>query len=132
MTLGDYQMNISRNFLLVGTLYILVGMGFGMHMGASGDHTFAPLHAHINLVGFVLSVLFALVYRSYPAMAETGMAKIHFWLHQIGSLVLVTMLFLLLSGKITEAGMAPIAPISELLLVAGTLLFAWNAFKNAT
>lgn len=124
-------MNISRNFLLVGTLYILVGMGFGMHMGASGDHTFAPLHAHINLVGFVLSILFALVYRSYPAMADTGLAKIHFWLHQTGSLVLIVMLFLLLSGRITEAGMVPIAPISELLLVIGTALFAWNAFKNA-
>lgn len=124
-------MNISRNFLLIGTLYLLVGLAFGMHMGASGDHSLAPLHAHINLLGFVLSVIFALIYRSYPTMAETRLATMHFWLHQIGSIVLVSMLFLLLSGRITDASMVPFAPISELLVVVGTLIFAWNVFRNA-
>lgn len=124
-------MNISRGFLLIGTVYILVGLGFGMHMGASGDHTLAPLHAHINLLGFVLSILFALIYRSYAVMADSALAKIHFWLHQIGTLVLVIMLFLLLADKITEDGMAPVAPIAEMAILVGTALFGWNALKNA-
>ncbi|MFD1808492.1 hypothetical protein ACFSHQ_11265 [Gemmobacter lanyuensis] len=61
-------MNISRSFLLIGSLYLLVGIGLGSHMGASGDHTLAPVHAHINLLGFVLMTLFGLAYRVMPAM----------------------------------------------------------------
>jgi hypothetical protein len=41
------------------------------------------------------------------------------------------MLFLLLSETITEASMAPAAPICEALVLLGVLAFAWNAVKNA-
>jgi hypothetical protein len=123
-------MNISRSFLLVGSLYLLVGILFGMYMGGSGDHSMAPLHAHINLLGFVLMMLFGLVYRQFPAMAKTSLAKLHFWLHQAGALVLLIMLFMLFSGRIGDAAMAPIAPIAETAVLIGTLIFAFNLYKN--
>lgn len=125
------NMNLSRAFLLVAVVYILVGLGVGGYMGASNDYTLVPLHAHLNLLGFVLPSIFALVYRAYPAMAQNRMAPIHFWLHQIGTLVLLAMLFLLLSGRIGEAAMVPAAPISELLIMVGTALFGLNLYKNA-
>ena len=53
-------MNVSRNFLIVGSAFLIVGLVIGMYMGGSGDHSLAASHAHINLLGFVLSVLFAL------------------------------------------------------------------------
>ncbi len=56
-------MNISHGFLVTGALYLLVGLAFGIHMGASGDHTRSPVHAHINLLGFTLMTLFGLAYR---------------------------------------------------------------------
>lgn len=125
-------MNVSRNFLVIGSIYILIGMILGSYMGGSGDHSFAPLHAHINLLGFVLPAAFALLYRSYPAMAASGTANLHFWLHQIGTLMLVIFLFLLLGGSITEESSAAImAPIAELAIIVATGLFAWNIFKNA-
>ena len=45
-------MDISRGFLVMGACYLLVGVLFGMYMGGSGDHSLAPVHAHINLLGF--------------------------------------------------------------------------------
>ncbi len=124
-------MNVSRNFVLAGTIFLVIGIGFGIYMGATGKHTFAPLHAHINLLGFVLSMVFALTYRSFPAMGESKLASYHFLLHVIPTAVLLIMLFLLFSGTITEGGMAPLAPIAEIVVLAGVLVFLSNAFRNA-
>ncbi|MEZ5912755.1 MAG: hypothetical protein R3D84_11470 [Paracoccaceae bacterium] len=124
-------MNVSRSFLLVGVVYLVIGIGFGMHMGASGDHGFMPLHAHINLLGFVLMTLFGILYRIIPAMAAANLARIHFWLHQVGAAILVMMLFLLFSGQVSEAAMFPIAPLAELLVLLATLVFAVNLWRNA-
>lgn len=124
-------MDVSRSFMLVGSAFLVIGIMFGIYMGASGNHTLAPLHAHLNLLGFVLSMVFALTYRSYGAMGKSNLARIHFWLHVVGGVILLIMLFLLLSGKITEAGMVPMAPIAEVMVLAGVLLFAANAYRNA-
>jgi hypothetical protein len=123
-------MNVSRNFLIMGSLYLLVGITIGMYMGGSGDHTLAPAHAHINLLGFTLMTVFGLVYRVFPPMAASGLSRIHFWLHQVGALVLVVLLFLLFTGRISEDAMFPLAPIAELIVFIGTAIFAWNVFKN--
>ena len=60
-------MNVSRNFLLAGTGFLIIGLFMGMYMGGSGDHSLRASHAHLNLVGFVLSVVFALTYKAYPS-----------------------------------------------------------------
>lgn len=124
-------MQISRNFMVIGVAYLLLGIGLGMYMGGSGDHSLAPLHAHINLLGFTLMTVFGLVYRVIPAMAATSLARAHFWLHLAGSLILLAMLSMLLTGRITEAGMAPLAPLAELLVLLGVASFAYNVWHNA-
>lgn len=68
------MMNISRGFLLIGSLYLLVGVV----MGGSGDHWLAPAHAHINLLGFTLMTLFGIAYRVMPAMSGNTLARAHF------------------------------------------------------
>ena len=124
-------MNVSRNFMLAGCAFLIVGIVMGMYMGGSGDHSLGISHAHINLLGFVLSSIFALTYKAYPAMLEGKLATIHFWLHVVGAIVVNLMVFLLLTDIITEAAMAPIAPIAELLVLIGTVIFAWNVLRNA-
>lgn len=124
-------MNISRLFLVTAVAYLLVGIAIGIHMGASGNHGLAPAHAHINLLGFTLMTLFGLVYRVIPAMAGGTLANAHFWLHQAGALVLLVMLVLLLSGRITEAAMFPLAPVAELAIWIGVACFGLNVIKNA-
>ncbi|MCV2869590.1 hypothetical protein OEW28_13220 [Defluviimonas sp. WL0002] len=124
-------MNISKAFLVIAVLYLLVGIAIGMHMGASGDHTLSAAHAHINLLGFTLMTIFGLAYRVIPAMADSILAKAHFWLHQIGAFILLVMLVLLLSGSITEAAMFPLAPLAELAIWVGAAVFGLNVLKNA-
>lgn len=123
-------MLISRNFLLVGSLFLIIGISIGIYMGASGDRTLAPLHAHINLLGFVLMSVFGLVYKAFPNMAASGLATIHFWLHTVGSIVLLIMLGGLLTGRISEAAMVPVAPIAEVAILVGIICFVLNLLPN--
>ncbi len=124
-------MNISRNFLLFGSVFLIIGLILGMYMGGSGDHSMAASHAHINLVGFVLSVVFALTYKAFPAMSEGRLGSIHFWCHAVGAAGLNVMLFLMLSGSISAEAMVPLAPMTEMLVTIGVAIFAWNVWQKA-
>jgi hypothetical protein len=125
------EMSMSRSYLLVSVLYLVIGIVLGGYMSATSDHSLAPLHAHINLLGFVVMSIFGIVFRLIPAVGENALAKAQFWLHQAGALVLLVMLFLVLNGSITEAAMVPLAPIAELAILIAVLLFGWNLFQNA-
>lgn len=123
-------MNLSRNFIAIGSLYIIVGVAIGIYMGASNNHDLVPLHAHVNLLGFVLPMAFGLTYAVFPAAGDNGLARAHFWLHEVGTLVLLVMLALLLTGRIGEEAMVPTAPIAELLVLLGLVAFAVNVFRG--
>lgn len=59
-------------------VYVTAGMLFGIWMSASHDHTLAPAHGHLNLVGWVTMGLFGVYYHLVPAAAANPLAKIHF------------------------------------------------------
>ena len=123
-------MNVSRNFILVGAVYLIIGICFGIYMGGSGDHTMAPLHAHINLVGFTLMTVFGILYRVFPETGLSSLARLHFWLHLGGSVILLVMLYLLFSGRIEDESMFPLAAIAEIAILLGVILYAYNVLKN--
>ena len=123
-------MNISRNFLVIGSLYLLVGVTLGTVMGATGDHSLMGVHAHINLVGFALMSIFGLIYRAFPAMAENMLGTIHFWGHQLSAVVFLIALYFLLSESASEAAVGPIIGISTVVLCLATAVFVWNLIKN--
>ena len=123
-------MNISRTYLLTGSLYLLVGIILGMYMGGKQDFTLAPVHAHINLLGFTLMTLFGVAYRVMPQLADNMLAKVHFWLHQIGAFVMLIGLFLLMSGNMTPMTAEKILPVSEILVFFGMLAWAINVFRS--
>lgn len=124
-------MNIVRGFMVVASIYIIIGVSIGAYMGGSGDRTLVPVHVHINLLGFTLMMIFAVFYHLFPAAAASGLAKAHFWLHQVGTFVLLSMLYLLMSGSITEAAMFPLAPIAEGAVLLGLVSFAINVWRHA-
>lgn len=68
------------SFMLLGIVSVLVGMGWGIHMSASGNHAMAPAHAHLNLIGWVGSAIFAMYYHTVPRAGEGMLPKVHFLL----------------------------------------------------
>lgn len=123
-------MDISRGFMVTGAVYLLVGIIFGAYMGASGDHTLAPVHAHINLLGFTLMTVFGLAYRLIPGLADGLLPRLHFWLHQIGSLFLLIGLALMISGRVEEATIGPVFPLLEGAILLGAVFWLANLLRR--
>ncbi len=44
-------MPLHYRFFIAGIVFVLLGMILGMWMGMNEDFTYAPVHAHLNLVG---------------------------------------------------------------------------------
>ena len=80
---------IDRNYIMIGLCWVIVGMIFGAWLGATHQNNFANSHAHINLLGFVTSVLFGILYWAYPNMAKSGLAKWQFIAYEVGVALLV-------------------------------------------
>ena len=124
-------MSASRGFLLAGGVYLLVGILLGGYMGASGDHSLTPVHAHINLLGFTLMTIFGLAYRLVPGLGDGALPKAHFWLHLLGSLGLLIALTLLMTGKAPEATVGPMMPVFEGAIILGAVLWLVGLVRKA-
>jgi cbb3-type cytochrome oxidase subunit 1 len=114
-------------FLRIAVVYLLVGAVLGGFMGFSQQFTLAPVHAHLLLLGWASFALAGLVYHLYPAAALTLLARIHFWLHNLGLPLFMIALAMLLTG---HASAGPFVGISAGLVIVGLALFAINVLKN--
>ncbi|MDG2045400.1 MAG: hypothetical protein P8J78_12390 [Maricaulis sp.] len=121
-------MKIERIHLLVGLVWLLAGMALGEHMGRTGDHGQLPTHAHIMLVGGVLSIIWAVLYRVFK-LAGGLLGYIQLGLHQIGTLVMVTALYLLYGEQGDPERLGPILGISAMLVILSVVLMLYKAIK---
>lgn len=123
--------NLDRLFVLTGLVFLLIGMAIGLKMSASMDFTLHGLHAHLNLLGFVLMTLFGLSYRVWPKMAESKLATVHYLLHTVCVAVSLFLLYFLL----TSPDLGPkIGPVMNGFLggaYLGILIFAYLVLTRA-
>ena len=98
---------ISTWFLRIGAFAALAGMGLGFFMAVAGDHSQTPLHAHINLIGWVSMMLYGLFYRSIPEATQGLLPRIQFVLSVAGLLAILPGLALIDSGTRRAARRSP-------------------------
>ena len=111
----------------IGIVYLLVGMGLGVYMGASMDFGLHPLHAHINLLGWTLLALSGLIIHAFPQIEQSPLAKVYFWLYNVSVPVTMVALFMELRGN-SEAG--PILGLGSVLITVSAACFAWLIFTR--
>lgn len=105
-------------YVLIGISYLIVGVVFGIVMGVKGDFQLAPVHAHINLVGFVSHSLFGVIHRAWPSLRASALATAQFWLFVLGtSIYVVGIAIAILTNGIV------LAAIGAFLILLGALLF---------
>ncbi len=115
-------------FLKIAAIYLVLGASLGFVMGMSRQFTLAPVHAHVNLLGWASLALAGLIYHLYPAAAATRLARIHFWLHNIGLPVfMIGLAFMLLGNEAFD----PLVGIGATVTLAGLIVFAVNVVMNA-
>jgi hypothetical protein len=111
--------NLPFAFLAFGVLCVLVGMAYGIHMAVEQDYTTAPAHAHLNLLGFVLSAIFAFYYHLVPA-AQTRLGWIHFGVHAVAVILMFPGVIMADTGQGDT-----LAKIASVLAILAMMIFAW-------
>ena len=113
-------------FLKFAVVYLMLGMGMGMAMGITHHFEYAPVHAHINLLGWASLALVAMIYHAYPQAALTGLARWHYWLHVTGLPIFMIGQFLLLSH---HERVEWLVATGAAITFAGLALFAVNLMR---
>lgn len=112
----------------ISSVYFVIGVLLGIFMSIAEKFTnFAPVHVHINLLGWTALTLAGLIYTVFPSAAETALAKLHFWLHNIGLPIMMIALAFFVSGS---QWATPFIAIGGVLTVLGVILFAINIFRT--
>jgi hypothetical protein len=109
---------IDSIYVIIGIFYLVAGMVLGIVMGTRQDFQLAPVHAHLNLVGFVSHSVFGLVHRAWPALRSGAIAAVQFWLFVLGTPLFVAGIAISILG-----GMIWLAVIGAALALIGALLF---------
>jgi hypothetical protein len=87
---------VSLWFFAVAPIYVLIGMSFGIFMGATENFTLAPAHAHLNLIGWVTMALYGTFY-ALAREASKKLAWTVFWLNNAGAAIMFPSLAMVLS-----------------------------------
>jgi len=114
-------------FLKIAVIYLFIGALLGLGMGIAQNFALVPVHAHLLLLGWASLALAGLVYHLYPVSSTTRLARIHFWLHNLGLPVFMISLGLLLTGR--EA-LTPVVVVSASAVLIGLAIFATNVLVN--
>lgn len=114
--------SLDRSYLIWGLCYAVAGMSLGIYMGESGNHGQFVTHAHIMLVGFVTSLIYAVIYRLWLPAPPRVLATIQFALHQLGSLAMCVSLLLLYNRTASEEQIGPVIGPAALAIVLGVVM----------
>ena len=109
---------IDAIYVTIGIVYLIAGMVLGIAMGMRQDFQLAPVHAHLNLVGFVSHCTFGLVHRAWPALRAGMIASVQFWLFVLGTPLFVAGIAASILG-----GTIVLAVIGSVLVLFGALVF---------
>jgi hypothetical protein len=112
--------------LIFGLTFAVLGMCLGIYMATSQDHGQHVTHAHILLLGFVVSVLYAAIYHIWLAGTASRLAVVQTALHEVGASVLAVGLLLLFGGVAPEAKLEPLLATGSLCALGGALLMLYQ------
>lgn len=89
------------------------------------------MHAHINLIGFASMTLFGLLYRAFPALAQSRLVAVHFILYNLGAIVFLAGIPLAQARQTVAlaAGGSLTVLVAMLVFLANFLM---NAFSQST
>ncbi len=124
-------MTTDRKFLVFALGYAAVGMALGIYMAASRDHGQLVTHAHILLVGFVASLVYGIIHKLWLQRPAPMLARVQFWLHQLGTACMVAGLFLLYGGFAPERTLGPLLGLGSAAVLAGVLVMLYMVARPA-
>ncbi len=125
---------MDRSYLLTGLVYGILGMALGIYMAATHNHGQLVTHAHLLLVGFLLSMLYAVIHKLWLGQPHRWLARIQFGGHHLGTVLMVVGLFLLYGRHLPAETLEPVLAIASLIVLAALvvmLLMVVQGLRNS-
>tara|TARA_R110000751_G_scaffold98096_4_gene190856 strand:- start:15779 stop:16156 length:378 start_codon:yes stop_codon:yes gene_type:complete len=122
---------LDKKYVLTALGYGIAGLLLGIYMAASKNHGQLVTHAHIMLVGFVVSFIYAVIYKVWITEPVSTLFKAQYICHQVGSIVLVFALYCMYGGFLSGAILEPILAISSILVLLAMILMKVIYIKHA-
>ena len=111
-------------------VWFLATMSFGMYLGLTQQFGMSSPHAHMGLLGWVSSALFAFLYSFIrEGDAQPRLASVHWVVHNLGVATMVVSLFMTLKGR---EGASAFIGMGGLVVLLGTVWLAaalWPRLK---
>lgn len=113
---------MDRKFILTSLIYAILGLALGIFMAASKDHGHLVTHAHIMLIGFVVSFIYGLCHKLWLNNLISKLSVSQFYIHQIGTLGVVIGLFLLYGNYVSLEAIDPYLALFSITVFIGMVL----------
>ena len=101
-------------------LWFIATMAFGMYLGMTEQFGMSSPHAHMGLLGWVSSALFAFLWSFCASDDQPRSAPLHWAVHNLGVATMVVGLFLTLGGR----DMGLMIALGGAIVLVGTLWLA--------
>jgi len=117
--------NPATFFFATGAIFVLIGMGWGIQMSATQDHSLSAAHAHLNLIGFVVMSVYGTYYALTPSAAAARLAWIHYALATLSVVVMIPGIVMAIR-EVDETAVK----LGSLLVVASMALFLYTVLRK--
>lgn len=113
---------MDRKYVMTALGYAIVGLVLGIYMAASKNHGQLVTHAHIMLLGFVVSFIYALCHRLWLDTDQPRLMRWQFYSHQVGTVLIITGLFLLYGNFADAELLDPLLAISSIIVLLSMIM----------
>jgi peptidoglycan/LPS O-acetylase OafA/YrhL len=124
--------SFDKQYVVWALGYLAVGICLGIVMAATHDHGQFPTHAHINLIGFLLSFGYGIIHKLWLVRPNPTLAKIQFIVQQAATVTIIVGLFLLYGQFVPEAQLDPFLAVAAISVLASALLMMYMVLKANT
>lgn len=122
-------MNLDRRFLIWALSFAATGLALGIYMAASNNHAQLVTHAHILLIGFVISLVYAIIHKLWLVKPTRSVANVQFVLHQAAAVTVSVGLFLIFGGLVPEPTLGPILAAASVGVLLAMLLMLYMVLR---
>lgn len=109
---------LATSYLALAALYLIIGLSLGIGMGVAHEFRFSPVHAHVNLLGWVSHGLMGFAYRQWPEAGKGRMASAQFLVFAVSTPVFLVGLVLGIGY-----GLPLVAIVGSMGVFVGAVLF---------
>jgi hypothetical protein len=120
------MMEIDRAYVAIALLWAIAGMLLGLYMGIAADNKLLVMHVAMMLTGFVTLAIYGMLYRLWPALKKSPLARIQFWIAVLSAAgIIVGSYFFATSGSV------PLAAGASVVFIVSAVLMAWLFIAKA-